>query len=582
MAAGASGAGNSSAETWTLLHCTKASETYRAADWAAITETPMNKAVIYTRVSTDEQRAASHDDQARNCERWAQREGMPVTHRFTDHGISGSRTDRPQYRAMLAAAAAREFDVLLVDDLSRFGRDQIESERAIRQLEYAGVRIVAVSDGYDSTSKSRKVHRGVKQLFNEVYLDDLRDKTHRGLEGQADKQYWAGGRPYGYRLVQDLDPTRCDAHGRPLSMGTRLEPDPAQADTVRGIFNWFADGRSPKWIALELNRQGVPAPGSTWQRKIRRADGWQRTSIPSILNNELYIGRYHWNRTEWVKDPATGVRRARARPRSQWVTHEVPALRIVPDALWTAVKQQQQSGMKPSERFKRGGKRRYLLSGMMKCGSCGGSFVIADTHRYACNTHRDGGKCDNGHRADRELLEERILGPVFERVLAPDVVTELAQWFEREYRRRIEAATRRGDGASAEVRALEERIARLRTRLRDGDPDLTADELQAAIDRAESKRRELQDTKGAPSPASKVTKMLPRRIDEVRRAIVAARKTADPSTVERARTLLGQVLGGPVVLRSEGGSLFAEFQAGVAPLLKVAGAPDWNGSGGRI
>ena len=106
---------------------------------------------------------------------------------FADEAMSGSDATRPQYRAMLEAAARHDFDVLVVDDLSRLTRDAVECGRIIRRLEFAGLRIVATSDGYDSTSKARKVHRGFKGLMNEVFLDDLRERVHRGLAGQAQK-----------------------------------------------------------------------------------------------------------------------------------------------------------------------------------------------------------------------------------------------------------------------------------------------------------------------------------------------------------------------------------------------------------
>jgi len=110
------------------------------------------RAVIYTRVSTQGQRETSHDDQARNCEQRAAREGWAVGQRYTDHGISGSKRDRPAYQRMLADAAAGKFEALLVDDLSRFSRDSVEQETEIRRLERRKVRVVGVSDGYDSTS----------------------------------------------------------------------------------------------------------------------------------------------------------------------------------------------------------------------------------------------------------------------------------------------------------------------------------------------------------------------------------------------------------------------------------------------
>ena len=107
---------------------------------------------------------------------------------------------------------------------------------AIRYFRRQGVRIIATSDGYDSESKARKVHRGFKGLMNEIFLDDLRDKTHRGLAGQALKQFWAGGRPYGYRLQPVVDPARLDQYGRPVRIGTKLALDAIQAPIVKEIF----------------------------------------------------------------------------------------------------------------------------------------------------------------------------------------------------------------------------------------------------------------------------------------------------------------------------------------------------------
>src|SRR5690606_2186877 len=95
------------------------------------------KAALYARFSTDLQRAASIEDQFRNCRKRAELEGWTVVATFADAAMSGSDANRPQYRAMLEAATRREFDVLMVDDLSRLTRDAVECERAIRRLEFA-------------------------------------------------------------------------------------------------------------------------------------------------------------------------------------------------------------------------------------------------------------------------------------------------------------------------------------------------------------------------------------------------------------------------------------------------------------
>src|SRR5258708_29753909 len=178
------------------------------------------RAATYSRYSSDQQRASSIIDQQRNCHRRAQAESWIVAAEYADEAISGSDNRRPQYLAMLQAAARKEFDVLIVDDLSRLTRDSVEQETTLRRLEFQGVRIIATSDGYDSQSKSRKIQRGFKGLMNELFLDDLRAKVHRGLEGQAIKGRWCGGRPYGYRVRAINESSRLDADGNSSKNGT--------------------------------------------------------------------------------------------------------------------------------------------------------------------------------------------------------------------------------------------------------------------------------------------------------------------------------------------------------------------------
>ena len=184
------------------------------------------RTVTYCRFSSDKQREASIEDQQRNCQKFAEREGWTITARYTDKAISGTKADRPEYQTMLADAKAVAFDVLLVDDLSRLSRDDVELKTTIRRFLYWGIRIVGVSDGFDSASKGYKIHAGVRGLINEIYLDDLREKTHRGMVGQVLKGNCAGGRTYGFRNVPIEDKSRKDEYGRPVTGACRGWTDP--------------------------------------------------------------------------------------------------------------------------------------------------------------------------------------------------------------------------------------------------------------------------------------------------------------------------------------------------------------------
>jgi site-specific DNA recombinase len=126
-------------------------------------------------------------------------------------------------------------------------------------------------------------------LINEIFLDDLRERVHHGLSGQARKGYWCGGKAYGFRLKPILNSSQRDAYGQPARIGTRLEIDPEQADVVRQIFERFVEGTSYTTIAADLNARNVPSPGSTSNRRTRRCRGWMNSAVRVILLNPLYI-----------------------------------------------------------------------------------------------------------------------------------------------------------------------------------------------------------------------------------------------------------------------------------------------------
>lgn len=537
------------------------------------------KATAYARYSSDQQRAASIDDQLRNCRKRAEAEGWELISTFSDAAISGSDNKRPQYLKMLAAARDKEFEVLIIDDLSRFARDSVEQETTIRRLEFQGVRIVSTSDGYDSQSKARKIHRGMKGLMNEVFLDDLRDKVHRGQEGQALKGFWLGGRPFGYRLRPVLDRARLDPYGQPERVGTMLEMDPEQAPIVKRIFERFIEGASCLSISRELNEDGVPSPGSTWKRKTRRCRGWMASAVRGMLKNPLYTGQQRWNASQYLRDPDTGKDRRRARPESEWKVTRDESLRIVSDELFESAQARTRVSTKGDARLKSGGRAKYVLSGLLVCEACGAKYVMGDKTHYLCSSHAMGRSCSNGTRIRRDAIEAKILqnddSPIGG-LLAPERVARMATELEQLYAEHLRQSTARAVEAPKELRELVARIERLRERLRTGDVDMAPDEIEAAIGRAEVKLRELQARQPSAKESARVLSMLPRAAELYRRQVTNG-ISGDPREALKARvTLRSLVVDGKIVLSpGEGGSLWAKFSMAPAMLLKA------TGTGGR-
>jgi len=539
------------------------------------------RVVMYARYSSDQQRAASIEDQYRNCRRRTESEGWSVAETYADEAMSGADSNRPQYQAMLAVASRREFDVLLIDDLSRLSRDQVESERVIRRLEFLGIRIIAVTDGYDSETKAatRKIQRGVKNLINEMRLDELREQVHRGLTGQAMKNYWCGGRPYGYRLKPILDPSQHDAYGNPARIGTVLEIDSDQGKVVAEIFERYAAGVSYFAIARSLNERDIPSPGSTWKREVRRCRGWVASAIRVMLRNPLYTGHVRWNVSQFVRDPDSGKHKRRRRAEAEWVSHRDESLRVVPDEIFEQVQLRMQAFANNDKRLKSGGKAKYLLSGLMYCETCGANYVLGDKEKYVCSSYINGRACSNDVRFRRDTSEAVILQGIRKQLRDPDRLSLMVAEMQTYLTRLSKERAARSLEAPQELKDLEARLERLRKRLKDGDPDMTADELQAAIERVETKRRQLRNGLREGTEVARVIAAVPRAA-ELCEERIALGLSGDANASEEARLILRELVPDRIRLsRKPDGSLWAHSALQPAALLVATG---YRGRGDRI
>jgi len=194
---------------------------------------PSLSAAIYARYSSDNQSEASIEDQVRVCRRYAALQGFTVVARYEDAAISGASTLRPGYQKLLEDARKGAFDIVLAEALDRLSRDLADVATLHKHLSYQGTRLWTVAEGEIS-----ELHVGLKDTMNALFLKDLAQKTHRGLEGRVRSGMSGGGLCYGYDLV----PGQTGARGI----------DQAEAAIVRRIFEAYAAGRSPRKIAMQI------------------------------------------------------------------------------------------------------------------------------------------------------------------------------------------------------------------------------------------------------------------------------------------------------------------------------------------
>lgn len=519
------------------------------------------RATLYARYSTDKQRETSIADQLRAAQARCEREGWPIVATHADEGVSGSTPValRRGGKALLADALAQRFDILVVEGLDRLSREIGEAEQLVKRLEHRGIRIIGTSDGYDTEAKGRKVMRIARGLVNELYLDDLREKTHRGLAGQFGRGFHVGGVQYGYRSEPSAD-------GR----GRHLAIDEAQAATVRWIHEQFADGHSTKAITHQLNALGTPAPrGGTWavsciQGSIARGLG--------LLNAEIYRGYVTWNKRQWLKDPDTGKRRYVERPRAEWQTREQPALRIVSEALWQRVRDRQRRGhgRRPGSAGKT--PRTFFGNGVLRCATCAGAVVAINAQRYGCSVRKDRGPaaCAQSMTVKRDVLDKRLIAELRAELLAPGALTELQREVRTLVASQLRAQATGGDDARKRLQALQGEIARLVDAV--AQIGLSS-ALQARLRAAEAEREALElvvASQAAPQHTGSV--LLADVTARYRRLVLQLQQVLEEEADrDRTRAILSDIVGTVVIGRDEStGEPYADLSEPVEQLLLQA------------
>ncbi|MGQ9367731.1 recombinase family protein [Azospirillum sp. A39] len=411
------------------------------------------RAAIYARFSSENQHERSIDDQVRLCQEWVARHGGTVAGVYADYALSGAHLrSRPQALRLLDDARAGLFDTVIAEGLDRLSRDQEDIAAIHKRMGFAGVRIATVQEGDIS-----ELHVGLKGTMNALFLKDLAAKVRRGQQGRAIAGSVPAGLSYGYALVRELD-----ARGELIRGKRRVDPD--QAKAIRRIFEEYAAGLSPRAIAAGLNRDGIPSPsGGHWNASTINGSASRKNGI---LYNEAYIGILIYNRLTMVKDPETGKRISRPRPPAEWVVTEVPELRIVDDEIWNAVQ-----AIKAGFAHMRVDKRRrakHALSGLIRCGCCGGAYTVKSKDQLACSVHREAGTCANGRTIRMGDLERRVLDGIRTRLLSPRAVAVFVETYQAERRRLARESAGRRDEVKARLAKVERQCANIVDAIADG------------------------------------------------------------------------------------------------------------------
>jgi site-specific DNA recombinase len=291
-----------------------------------------------------------------------------------------------------------------------------------------------------------------------------------------------------------------------------------------------------------------------------------------VLHYELYIGRLVWNRQRFLKDPDTGKRVARTNPPSEWITKDVPELRIIDDEVWQAVQTRYASVQRKwktgeeGRRFNQFRRPKYLFSGLTKCGECGAGFIVYSREQLGCFGARDRGTCTNKLTIPRPEVEQRVLRALQDKLMREDFFEEFCREFAKEMNR-LRMEQRAGlTGAKRDLERVKRDIKKVIEAIKAGyaGPELKAemeDELQTR------KNALLAQLTAADEPPPLLH---PSMADLYRTKVedLAAALQREDTRLEASEMLRGLI--DAIVLMPEKGQLRIELRGNLAAMLTAA------------
>jgi DNA invertase Pin-like site-specific DNA recombinase len=461
---------------------------------------------IYARKSTEQSAVA---DEAKSVARqinhakdYAARRGWTTDDRyvFTDDGISGAEFGkrRPGFLRLINALKPKpEFQVLVMSEESRLGREQIQTAYALQQITDAGVRVwfYLTDQERKLDTATDKVMLSLTNFAAEMEREKAQLRTYDALVRKAKAGFVCGGVCFGYDNVTITGPDGKRSH-------VEYRINEAEAAVVRQIFALYCAGHGFTTIAKTLNSEQALCPKA---RPLSRPAGWAASSIREVLLRPLYHGQRIWSRTK--KRLPSGVKKPHKRAEQDWITIDLPHLRIIDDATWQEAQARwnnvravylRGTNGRLHGRPTNGRESPYLLTGFTVCGHCGGSvYVRSRSHgsrrafHYCCVTHYQRGPESCGERLLLPVpdVDRAILTALERDVLNPAVVAKAIEKAIDQLQSDREDPDQRREVLTKELHHLETELARFTQAIAAGGSLPT---IMWAIQERETRRVKMQ------------------------------------------------------------------------------------------
>lgn len=313
---------------------------------------------------------------------------------------TGTKFDRPEFERMLNDIRSGRIDAVVVKDLSRLGRDHIETGNFLENVfPMFGVRFIAINDCYDSEKENDGLMAAVTNIANALYAKDISKKISTAYHRLMEQGIPASGVPFGYKVIINENHIR------------EMVVDEEAAAIVRKIFSLYIEGKRRAEICKILNADNAPTPNQYRfrDREEKLAEyahcKWDLHILAPILNNETYTGIFYSGKSERCLYQNKEVKR---KDKSEWLVFENHHEAIISKEDFNKAMEM----VRPS--YKKNKPIENIFRKKIFCGHCGKSMSVTGSpyvkRSYRCRTQQRYGRksCEN-EIISSEIIEKTVL-----------------------------------------------------------------------------------------------------------------------------------------------------------------------------
>lgn len=416
------------------------------------------RAALYCRLSSDDAylgESGSIKTQRALLTQYCKENNIPVYDVYTDDGFSGTNFERPAFKRMLNALESHKANLVIVKDLSRFGREYAQMGMYIENdFEDWNIRFISIGENIDTLNGTDEILMPITNVINSQYAKECSRKTKQAHRALAKEGKFIGSRaPFGY--IKDPK----DRH--------HLLVDEEAASVVRSIFKMFCDGIGYVRMTKILREKKILNPQAYFNKNNpdyyksdywRQNFDWHATSIRVILNNPVYLGQTTFGRTK-VKGKTK--KKKVATEESEWIVVENTHEPIIDKATWNLA----HDIMKNRRRETKSGETQ-MFAGLVKCSDCGSALNVSRNAKkgkytsFSCWVYKNYGKerCTS-HAIGYKTLYNIVLENIRRQAECASVQKE--KYLEMLKNQMAEKATQDIKSVKSELKKINKRIAQL-------------------------------------------------------------------------------------------------------------------------